>query len=195
MIPDRSSVDVFGDIYPPNNRAARRSEDWEMGGIGLQNPSHGLRVQEWMAWWDEPTGNVYLTADNQPAPTLLFIEPELDWLTIAFDQNMRWMSAYTLSDGQSYLKWYHSLIADYETRPLSSGVMTPFLTMDDNRDLQVLSGVSDVILTYLRAGSLWVRVQRERFLVERLISADIGESSRIWHFGMTDKLRLQWELR
>lgn len=194
MIPERSSVDVFGVIRPPNNRAARRFEDWEMGGVGLQDPTLGLRFQEWRAWWDEPTGDVYLTADNQPAPNLLYNEPELDWLTIAFDQNMRWISAYTLTDGQGYLKWYNSLIEDYETLPLSSGVTTPLLTMDDNRDLQVNSGASDVILTYLRAGALWVRVQRERFLVERLIAADV-DASRIWHFGMTNKLRLQWELR
>lgn len=194
MIPERSSTDILGTIHPPNNRAAKRFEDWEMGGVAIQDPSLGLRFQEWRAWWEEATGDVLLTADNQPAPNVLYNTPELDWLTLAFDQNMRWMSAYTLGSGQSYLKWYNSLIEDYETLALPSGIITPFLTMDDNRDVQTQLGTNDVILTYLRAGSLWVRVQRERFLVERLIKAGV-DSSRIWHFGMTDKLRLQWELR
>jgi hypothetical protein len=67
--------------------------------------------------------------------------------------------------------------------------------MDDNRPLPLTLGISDVILTYIRDGALYVRVQRERFLTERLIAADIQGSTRIWHFGMNNKLRLQWELR
>lgn len=195
MIPEPSSVTILGNIQPPNNRAAKRFEDWEMGGVAIQDPSAGHRVQEWRAWWEEDTGDVKLHADNQPSPVSIYNMPDLDWLTLAFDQNMRWLSAYVLKNGQGYLKWYNSLIENYETLPLQSGIVTPFLTMDDNRGLQILGGGSDVILTYLRAGSLWVRVQRERFLVERLISADIQGSTRIWRFGMNNKLRLQWELR
>ena len=195
MIPEPSSVNITGDILSPNDRAAKKFEDWEFGGVASQDPSQGLRFQEWKAYWEEGTGNVYMTADNQPFPLLLYNEPDLVWLTLAFDQNMRWMSAYTMASGQSYLKWYNSLIEDYETLPLASGVVTPFLTMDDNRDRQVLIGTSDVILTYIRDGALYVRVQRERFLTERLIAADIQGATRIWHFGMNNKLRLQWELR
>jgi hypothetical protein len=195
MIPEPSSVNVTGDILSPNDRAAKKFEDWEMGGVASQDPSQGLRFQEWKAYWEEATGDVYMTADNQPAPVLLYNEPGLVWLTLAFDQNMRWMSAYTVDNGQSYLKWYNSLLEGYETLALSSGVVTPFLTMDDNRDREVLLGKSDVILTYIRGGALYARVQRERFLTERLIAADIQGSTRIWHFGMNSKLRLQWELR
>lgn len=195
MTPEPSSITVGGDILTPNDRAAKKFEDWEMGGVAIQDPSQGLRVQEWRAWWEEGSGDVYASADNQPVPTLLYNEPDLTWLTLGFDQNMRWLSAYTIENGQSYLKWYNSLIEDYETLPLASGVLTPFLTMDDNRPLPLTLGISDVILTYIRDGALYVRVQRERFLVERLIAADIQGASRIWHFGMNNKLRLQWELR
>lgn len=195
MIPAPSSIAIGGDILPPNDRAAKKYEDWEMGGIAIQDPSQGLRVQEWRAWWEEDSGDVYIMADNQPAPALIYNEPELVWLTLAFDQNMRWLSAYTRADDQSFLKWYNSLIEDYETLPLSTGVLTPFMTMDDNRQAQVVLGKSDVILTYIREEALYVRVQRERFLTERLIAADIQGSTRIWHFGMNNKLRLQWELR
>jgi len=195
VIPHPSSTTIGGNILTPNNRAAKKFEDWEMGGVAIQDPSQGLRVQEWRAWWEEGSGDVYVTADNQSAATPIYNEPALTWLTLAFDQNMRWLSAYTVESGQSYLKWYNSLIEDYETLPLSGGVVTPFLTMDDNRPIQSALGSNDVILTYIRDGALYARVQRERFLTEHLISADTQGASRIWHFGMNNRLRLQWELR
>lgn len=194
MIPEKSSEPVPGQILPPNNRAAKRYEDWEMGGIAIQDPSQGLRVQEWRALWNEETGDVALTAPNQPVPVVIYNEPNLEWLTLAFDQNMRWLSACTLENGQSRLRWYNPLIQDYEVLTLPSGIVTPFLVMDDNRAGPLTLGDSDVILTYLRGGSLWVRVQRERFTVERLIEANVA-ANRIWHFGMNDGWRLQWELR
>ena len=186
---------VAGDILPPNNRAAKNIEDWALGGVAIQDPSQGLRVQEWRAWWEGGSGDVYATAENQPAPTLLYNEPDLTWLALAFDQNMRWLSAYSVNGGQSYLKWYNSQAENYETLSLANGVVTPFLTMDDNRDAQTTLGANDIILTYIRDGALYVRVQRERFLTERLIAADIQGATRIWRFGMNNKLRLQWELR
>lgn len=195
MIPEPSSAFIAGDILSPNEKAAKKFEDWEMGGVAIQDPSQGLRVQEWRAWWEEGSGDVLLTAPNQPAPTLLYNEPELAWLTLGFDQNMRWLSAYTRTDDRSFLKWFNSVLGDYETLPLQTGLVTPFLTMDDNRFFMSNAGLNDVILTYIRNEALYVRVQRERFLTEHLIAADIQGSTRIWHFGMNNKLRLQWELR
>ena len=100
-----------------------------------------------------------------------------------------------MEDGAGGLRWYDPTVEAYVDVPLAAGTTTPFLTMDDTRAPSVQSGISDVILTYIRDGALYVRVQRERFLTERLIAADIQGSKRIWHFGMNNKLRLQWELR
>ena len=50
------------------------------------------------------------------------------------------------------------------------GAVNPRVTLDDKRRGQTSS--SDVILAYLRAGSLYYRQQRDRYLTEYLLTAN-----------------------
>lgn len=192
MIPARSSEPVVGTIYAPDNAPKRPTIDFEMGGIALQDPSQGLQVQTWRAWFDRNEAAVFVEAPNTP-PTMIFEQAAITWLSFCFDQNMRWAAVYTLADGQSYLRWYDSALPGYTITPLDVGVVTPYLTLDDKRQSQ--GAVSDMVLAYIREENVYLRVQRERFGVMHMWAEKIPKDWIIRNFGMSNKLRLQMEIR
>lgn len=192
MIPVKSNPEVIGNILSPDNLPKRPTIDYEMGGIGLQDPSQGLLVQQWRAWYERDEMSVYVESPNTP-PTKIFYQESLVWLSFSFDQNMRWSAVYTLQDDKSYLRWYDSFSGDYAITPLDEGVITPFLTLDDKRDIML--GTSDIILAYIQNQTVYVRVQRERFQLAHVWAEDIPKDWIIRNFGMSNKLRLQMEIR
>lgn len=194
MMPIKSVTPVIGKLYAPDNMPKRPTIDYELGGVGLQNPIEGLEFQTWRCWFDRDNSAVMVESPNTP-PTKIFDQDGIVWLSFAFDQNMRWSAVYTLNDGLSYLRWYNSLIGDYDITELDEGVVTPFLSLDDKRYLQVNSGRSDIILAYIQNQSVIIRVQRERFQTPHIWQENIPKDWIIRNFGMSNKLRLQMEIR
>lgn len=192
MIPIKSDSSVVGILLTPDNMPKRPTIDYEMGGVGLQDPSRGLLFQQWRAWYERDDMAVYVEAPNTP-PTKIFEQEGLVWLSFCFDQNMRWSAVYTLQDGESYLRWYDSLAGDYSITPLDDGVITPFLTLDDKREIML--GSSDIVLAYIQNLTVYLRVQRERFQVPHVWQEEIPKDWVIRNFGMSNKLRLQMEIR
>ena len=198
-IPTLSIPPIIGVILAPDNMPKRPLVDYELGGVALQDISQGLRVQQWRAWFDRARGAVFVEAPLV-LETKIFEQVDIEWLSFCFDQNMRWTACYTLSRGVSYLRWYDSKVADYVITELQTGVITPFLALDDKRPLQ--STASDMLLTYLRKQpppstkqNLYLRGQRERFATEHLLHKDVPADWTIRNFGMSRKLRMQWEIR
>lgn len=191
-IPIKSSEPVVGTLFAPDDFPKRPTIDYELGGIGLQDPSQGLRFQTWRCWFDRDNSAVMVESPNTP-PTKIFDQDRIVWLSFCFDQNMRWSAVYTLSDGESYLRWYNSLISNYDITHLDDGVISPFLSLDDKRTLQ--TGVSDIILAYIKDQSVCLRVQRERFSNVHIWQEKIPKDWIIRNFGMSNKLRLQMEIR
>ena len=194
MIPQISSKPVVGVLLTPDNMPKRPTIDFEMGGVALQDPSQGLRVQQWRAWFD-PNATppaVFVESANTP-PTKIFEQDNITWLSFCFDQNMRWSAVYTLADGNSYLRWYNSAIAGYATTELDDGVISPFLAMDDKRP--VMGGRNDIILAYIKNQTVCLRIQRERFNTVHVWAEKIPKDWIIRNFGMSNKLRLQMEIR
>lgn len=192
MIPVKSSSDVVGSLLTPDNIPKRPTVDYEMGGVGLQNTAQGLLFQVWRCWFDRNTSSVFVEAPNTPA-TKIFEQEGIVWLSFTFDQNMRWSAVYTLSDGKSYLRWYNSFIAEYDITELGDGVASPFVTLDDKRPSQ--TSFSDIVLAYVQNQNVYVRVQRERFQIPHIWAEDIPKDWVIRNFGMSNKLRLQMEIR
>lgn len=192
MIPIRSSEAVVGELLAPDGMPKRPTIDYELGGISLQDSSQGLMVQTWRCWFDRDSASVMVEAPNTP-PTKIFDQSGITWISFSFDQNMRWCAVYTLSNGESFLRWYDSLAGDYAITELQTGVKSPFLTLDDKRQYQ--SGNSDIILAYIQNQSVILRVQRERFQVPHVWQEDIPKDWIIRNFGMSNKLRLQMEIR
>lgn len=138
--------------------------DFEMGGVALNDASQGLRVKLWRVRVDGDV--VYLGPDGgneQPA----FIRAGITSVALAFDQNMQPAVAFVQS-GMAWLWWYDGSVPGMVFTSFP-GAINPRLTLDDKRPTQTSN--SDVILAYLRAGSLYYRQQRDRYLVEYLLSS------------------------
>lgn len=161
-------------------------EDTERGGVGLSDPSLGLQVKTWHAYYNEP--DVVVEAEGVE-PTVLFSRPGLTHLSLAFDQNMRPCVAFVQA-GEAWLWWYDSQASGQVFTQLAGNVVTPRVTTDEKRPNQL--GVSDIILAYLRDGGLYYRQQRDRFGTERLLA--MTDASQLLEVGMNVGLRLQFRL-
>lgn len=164
-------------------------EDFELGGIGLNNPNDGLRVQVWRAFLSGGINfiqSVMVESATQP-PFLLFTGQGITQISLAFDQNMHPFIAY-VQNGVAKLWWFDPTIPGPTHLTLAGGAITPALSLDDKRPENV-SG-SDVILSYIRAGTLYWLEQRDRYLIEYPVGpAPVGEVIRT---GMNGINRFQW---
>lgn len=165
--------------------------DYEDGGIALNDASQGLLYQRWKALLfnsGEEDSYIQLSATEVPAFKLIEL-PRLTEISISFDTLMRPTLAY-VQDGVAYLRWYDSAAADYVTDTIGAGVLTPRVSLDDKRFLATNGyQTNDVILAYVRDRNLYVRIQRERYLIEHLLAEDCNPLIKI---GMNRQLRLQF---
>lgn len=196
-LPDNtiSTEVVKGRFLYPDNIVPQWFEDYEMGGIALQDPSQGLEYQPWYGSWNAETGDISLRPNIIGAPIVILNEPDVVDFTFTFDQNMRWSVAILTSTGVVRFHWYDSLVAAYVVTTYP-GMRSVKLCLDDKRAIQVLSDRSDILLSYVSdADILYVRTQRERYLIEYSLSPDIPSNVVITNFGMTDIKRVQWRFQ
>ena len=193
MMPlDRLSTEVVSGAYlaPDNVDVPNKLTDYELGGVALQDASLGLQYQIWTCRADGATGEVFLRAEEVPEE-LLFTAVGITDLSLAFDQNMRPFVAFTQNTQAKY-RWYNTVLGANEIVELDPLDRTPRCCMDDKRAWQIDQGVNDIILAYLRSGSLYYRQQRDRFEIEYLLKVDAG--TRLIRVGMNELRRLQFEL-
>lgn len=198
MLPDNtlSSITVASTFqFPANVVRSSLLEDFELGGVALQDTSQGHRVHAWYARVDQATGNVYTRPGVAGTDILIDNQPNVFEFAFAFDQNMRWVAVYTLTDGTTYLKWYDASIPGYTTTTLS-GINSARLTLDNNQESAILAGTTDLILTYIKTASNEVccRVQRDRYATEYVLSGRLAGNMLITNFGMSNVYRLQWRI-
>lgn len=177
--------------FPDNVVSDNELEDYEMGGIALQNPFEGLEYQVWKGYWE--AGSAYLTNDTLAAPVKIFDEPDVEEFCFTFDQNMRWAAAIRTKANLCKFLWYDSLVQAYVTTAIS-GVSSMRLTLDDKRHNQIQFGVSDVILTTIEGGKVCWRIQRDRFGILYSHPGSVSSRARITHFGLGENMRLQWRI-
>lgn len=186
MIPDKT---LAGEKVPApylNKRRVGLLDDYEQGGIALQDPSQGLLYQSWHCFLD---GNdIKAEAPNTVATTLLTVS-DVEQVSLAFDQNMQPNVAY-VSAGQAYWWWYNTTTQSHTTMTMASDVISPGATLDDKR-IQNL-GNSDIILSYLRGSSLYYRQQRDLYATEYFLDDNVGDY--LIDVQMASNLRLQWVL-
>lgn len=183
-----SSFPVAGLFQAPDDQRTSPLIDQELGGIALNNPTQGLRVQTWTLSYQN---NVDLVLRPQfGPPTVVFSASEVSEVALAFDQNMRPIVAYR-QYGDLYLRWWDSLASAFTVTDFGEG-LSPRLALDDKRDSQRSN--SDVIFGYIRDGSLCYRQQRDRYATERVLRSGLDAATRIKSIGMTKNWRLQFEL-
>lgn len=161
--------------------------DYELGGLAIGDPSGGLDVQLWTARY---IGNDVVAFDEAGNGTTVITMPGIVRLSMAFDQNMRPLIAYTTLAG-SYLYWFDTFLNAFTTTEIP-GALFLRLTLDERR-FQFLNN-SDVILAYNVGNSLRYRQQRDRFLTERTLVADMG-TTRLTAIGTNSFYRLQFKLK
>lgn len=164
-------------------------QDWELGGIALNDPSAGLTVQVWKFTLevDKDTGDsfVYVEAPSV-AKTLLFTGSYMTEIAGAFDQNMNPMVAY-IESGIPKFWWWDSTANAMVHTTLPTGSFDLRCSLDDKRRFNVSE--SDVILSYIRGGSLYYRIQRERYMTEHLLQDNV---SRLVCSAMNVEWCFQW---
>lgn len=194
MLPDKvlSSTVIPGNYLPPDGQLYSRVRDYELGGIALQDPSQGSMYQVWECnlYIDPETlvGTVTLQAPTVPEFTV-WVRPGVTDISFTFDQNMNPFIAF-LEAGVAKYWWFDVLVNEQIFSDLPAGSTAPVATLDDKRRTQ--TGASDIILAYTRAGNLYFRAQRDRYLVEYLLKA--GVTGRAIQIGMADVRRVQFEV-
>lgn len=181
-------------LFPDGINFSSPYQDYEMGGIALQDPSKGLDYWVWYGYWEANDSTVYIQSNLVSLPVPLFTEPDVFEFSFAFDQNMRYVTGVLKTDGTFQLRWYDTLVGGYSITNFT-GIEGFKLTHDDKRAEQIQAGVTDVIFTYIRSNALYFRMQRERYQVEHLLADDLPNNLMVANFGMNERFRLQWRLR
>lgn len=173
-------------FLPPRDIPPQPLIDYEMGGIGLSDASHGMQVKPWRMRWIE--GQFLADATGVP-PTLVYTRAGVKEFSFTFDQNMKPFITFVDGTG-AYFYWYDATVSGYSLVALAAGTVTPKCSLDDKRLNQ--QSVSDIILAYVRGGNLYYRQQRDRYNTERLLKASAGPGLR--RIGMGTRWRFLFEM-
>ena len=151
--------------------------DYEMGGIAIGDVSQGLQAKQWLCIYED--GAIKAGYDSN-LQTLLSVS-DVTALSFAFDINMRPLIAYVVNN-QCYLWWYDSSQSAQVTTEWGNCTF-PQLSLDDKRSSQ--SANADVIFSYIKNNTLYMRIQRERFQIEH----KLAKAKRLIQIGMMTNFR------
>lgn len=183
-----STVPITAPFAWPDSQRLTFVEDFEAGGVAVQDTSQGLSAYRWRCFIGQ-TG-IHIQRDGLADQVWVTVSGVLE-VALAFDQNMRPAVAWRLDNGRIYLNWYDTQIAQYVTTDFGLA-KNPRLTLDDKRATQIAS--SDVIFAYMRDGSIYYRMQRDRYQTEYQIASGLNSKIVLRNIGMATNWRLQFEL-
>lgn len=162
--------------------------DFEIGGVAIGDTSQGMENTIWKASYEG--SNVKLGKFGETSQ-IMFTVPNLVRLALAFDQNMNPCYAWENgADGYVNLMFFDSQISAYTTVTFY-GITSPCLTLDDHRSS--FSGSSDIIFAYLKDGQICYRQQRDRYEIERVLTAEPQNLEILERVGMDSSYRLQFK--
>lgn len=199
MIPNNSLIQPpqQKEFIYPDNLDITDLLDYELGGIGLSDPSEGLQYQVWTARVRGVAASTYVTleAPNYPETTYLTL-PNITWVRLAFDQNMHPVICVVYQSGPAFY-WYDPTIPGNTLTALPNTAITPCCTMDDKRPLETRLGTNDVIIGYLKSNNLYYVQQRDRYGTEYLLLASVQlliANPLLVRIGMDVDYRLQFQI-
>lgn len=174
----------------PDSTDTSAAESLELGGVALNDGSQGRQVQNWRGYIAAAGTQIRVQPQASGTPdTLLYTGVNITAVSLAFDSNMQPTVAF-VEDGVAKLRWFDAVGSAFVVTSYP-GVTNPKVSSDDKRFSQV--GASDVIFSYINAGTLYWRQQRDRYLVERAIGA-VPAGFRLVTMGMNALGRMQWRL-
>ena len=188
-----SSVLLTAHFLEPDDRENFLLMDLELGGVGLNDPSQGLRVQTWTLRYFPASGDMVIDAPNS-LPTILFTRSNITEISLAFDQNMNAFVAFVES-GDAKFWWFDTQVSMTVFTNLPAGSLTPRCCLDDKRETQ--TGSSDIILAYALNAKLYFRQQRDRYTIQYLlqdpfVDPTFGLPAVLKRVGMNKVNRLQF---
>ena len=184
-LPNLSTPALQAEFKQPHNRGKSPLVDYARGGVALLDASKGLNVKNWICEANED--GVFISSQGASPTRIETLPGRIEWISMAFDQNMHYNLAYVIRGAGSFLYWYNAAKNQYVTEPLGD-VKTPILRMDDVRD-EAINDCS-MVLSYIKSSILCVRIQNDRFGVEYELANAAGKS--IWQCGMNVGMRFQW---
>ncbi len=183
-------------MIPPDDRERSNvRQDFERGGIALNDPTKGLNIRDWRAFINEDGTAIYAEPDDASLPPALQITgSEITEVSLAFDQNMQPTLAF-VEGGVVKLWWYDTLLQSM-TVTTYPGAVGPMVTLDDKRAISVINNSNDVLFAYIRDGNAYFRQQRDRYATEYLLGAvPPMDDPRIMQIGMGRNHRLQFKIK
>lgn len=184
MIPEYvlSSEVVKGTIVGAKRGTTVADVDYEDGGIALNDPSEGFFYQVWTCTIDE--GRDIVVSAPSVADTIVYTGSRISEVSLTFDQNMRVAVAF-IEDGLMKLLWYDTTIAAEVVTTFTG--KNPRVLLDDKRDYFLAD--SDILLFYVKNRQLYMRAQRDRFMIEYMLHFPID--GRLRTVGMGRHYRVQ----
>jgi hypothetical protein len=187
-----STAVIPAPFLPPRDQLKEPLEDYELGGVDIQDSSQGLEVQVWRGRYI--AGDIVLDVPGVVTPITVLSVADITEFQFTFDQNMQPFVAYVVNDEDAFYHWFDGTVPGFVTDSLPAGSITPRCSLDDKRRVSgTLAGASDIILTYMRAGDLYFRQQRDRYDTEYLLAEDL-DNYELGQVGMNAKLRFQFQL-
>lgn len=187
MIPENrmSSYPVIADLVGSDRFPITDALEYEEGPIHLQDITQGLQYHIWRI---RLVGDdVYVTSPSTPE-TKLFSNPRITQVSLAFDQNARYVVAYILDNTELWLYWYDPTLQRFAHTFIESGVRDVRITMPDKRDFQI--NLSDIGMFYTKGDVLYARWQIDRYGVTQELQR--GIAGRLMRVGMNNHYRLQF---
>lgn len=175
---------------PPRDIWKVPTHDYARGGVALADPSQGLSVKNWHAFLNEARTQILVEADGV-SPTLVTSDIDITEISLTFDTQMRPFVAY-VAGGIAKYYWFDPLVPGFVTTSLPAGSTNPRCSIDDIRPQQ--SANADIILAYMRDGSLMMRMQRDRYLIEYELDMYMG-SAELIQIGMNRGGRFQFQVK
>lgn len=182
-----SSIPVKGTFLAPDDTDRSLLQDFERGGIHLNDPSAGLDYQDWKMWFDADNNAVKLSTVANTDLATVFAASQITELSFTFDQNMRVAIAY-VENTIAKLRWYDPITHTTVTDVLQ-GARSPLIGLDDKR-LRSLQ-TSDVIVCYIKENAVYYRLQRERYIDEHHLQDLPPGRHQLLNVGMTSQNRFE----
>lgn len=190
MLPDNviSSSVIAGNFIQAKQFDVNNLLDYEDGGVAIGDNSQGRIYQIWRC---RLIGDdITIDAPNDPSilPLIVYSAPNITEISFTFDSNLKPAVAF-VQDSIPKLRWYDTSIPAYSVIDIPYA-KTPRVALDDKRITQ--DSNRDIILGYIKNNCLCYRQQRDRFLIEYILTA--GLYKRLIKMGMSSKLRMQFSL-
>jgi len=149
-----------------------------LGPIALNDSQGVLNSRYWLVTQDAETGNIEIAgavgADWDLAVPLFSDAAEVEQIALTFDQLGRPLVFYRTGTNTLKLYWYDPVLGESVNVVIATGV-DPLAGFDFPRDTG--QSFTDALLFYVRADTVYMRVQRDRFATEYVCPAS--------EFGLT----------